>query len=71
LKLNASDRHTYLRATEILAPLNITLDHAARDYAEARIILAGKATLAEACRDWLKRNAVELPLPTKKYCRLS
>ena len=61
LKLNASDRHAYLRAVEILAPLNITLDHAARDYADARIMLAGKATLAEVCRDWLKRNAVELP----------
>ena len=61
LKLNASDRHAYLRAIEILAPLNITLDHAARDYADARIMLAGKATLAEVCRDWLKRNAVELP----------
>jgi integrase len=61
LKLNASDRHAYLRAVEILAPLNITLDHAARDYADVRIMLAGKATLAEVCRDWLKRHAVELP----------
>jgi integrase len=64
LKLNASDRHAYLRAIEILAPLNITLDQAAHDYAEARILLAGKATIAEACRDWLKRNAVELPRVT-------
>jgi len=61
LKLKAADRHAYLRAVEILEPLNITLDHAARDYADARIMLAGKATLAEVCRDWLKRNAVELP----------
>jgi len=61
LKLNAADRHAYLRAVEILAPLNITLDHAARDYADIRIMLAGKATPAEACSDWLKRNAVELP----------
>ena len=64
LKLNASDRHTYLRAVEFLAPLNITLDHAAREYAEIRIMLAGKATPAEACRDWLKRNAVPLPRVT-------
>jgi hypothetical protein len=61
LKLNASDRHAYLRALEFLAPLNIALDHAARDYADIRIMLAGKATPVEVCRDWLKRNAVELP----------
>jgi hypothetical protein len=61
LKLNASDRHAYLRAVEFLAPLNIALDHAAREYAEIRIMLAGKAAPAEACRDWLKRNAVALP----------
>ncbi|MEI6194316.1 MAG: site-specific integrase [Verrucomicrobiota bacterium] len=61
LKLNASDRHAYLRAVEFLAPLNIALDHAAREYAEIRIMLAGKATPTEACRDWLKRHDVELP----------
>ena len=62
--MNASDRHADLRAVEFLAPLNITLDHAAREYAEIRIMLAGKATPAEACRDWLKRNAVPLPRVT-------
>jgi len=61
LKLNSADRHTYLRAVEYLAPLNIPLDHAARDYAEMIILMAGKATPLEACRDWLKRHAVKLP----------
>ncbi len=61
LKLNAADRHTYLRAVEFLAPLNIPLDHAAREYAEMRMMLAGKATPIEACREWLDRHAVELP----------
>jgi integrase len=61
LKLNASDRHAYLRAVEFLAPLNIPLDHAAREYAEMRMMLAGKATPIEACREWLERHAVELP----------
>ena len=61
LKLSAAERHTYLRAVEFVAPLNIPLDHAAREYAEIRIMLAGKATPAEACRDWLQRHAVELP----------
>jgi hypothetical protein len=39
LKLNTSDRHAYLRAVEFLATLNIALDHAAREYAEIRIML--------------------------------
>lgn len=64
LKLQASDRHTYLRAVEILKPLGVELDFAAREYAEIRTMLAGRATPAEACRDWLKRNAVELPRVT-------
>ena len=64
LKLRDSDRHTYLRAVEILEPLDVKLDVAARDYADARIMLAGKATLAEVCRDWLRRHAVELPSVT-------
>ena len=61
LKLNAADRHAYLRAMEFLAPLNIPLDHVAREYAEMRLMLAGKATPIEACREWLERHAVELP----------
>ena len=64
LKLQASDRHTYLRAVEFLKPLGVDLDVAAREYAEIRTLLAGRATPAEACRDWLKRNAVELPRVT-------
>ncbi len=61
LQLRDTDRHAYLRAVEILNPLGVTLDEAARDYADARVMLAGKATLAEVCRDWLKRNDVKLP----------
>jgi integrase len=61
LKLSAAERHTYLRAVEFVAPLNIPLDHAAREYAEMRMMLAGKATPIEACREWLERHAVELP----------
>ena len=61
LKLNSADRHTYLRAVEYVAPLGIALDHAAREYAECRTLLGGKATPIEACRDWLKRHEIELP----------
>ncbi len=34
---------------------------AAEEYAEAYRLLAGRASILEACRDWLKRNAVEFP----------
>jgi len=61
LKLNSKDRHTYLRSVEFLHPLGVELDVAAREYAELRALLGGKTTPIEACRDWLNRNAVELP----------
>jgi integrase len=61
LTLSNSDRMTYLRATEFLIPLQIKLDVAAQRYVEASEILGGKASIAEACREWTKRNAIELP----------
>lgn len=61
LKLNSKDRHTYLRGVEYLQPLGVELDVAAREYSELRALLGGRTTPIEACRDWLKRNAVELP----------
>ena len=36
LKLSAADRHIFLRSVEILAPLNIALDQAARECADFR-----------------------------------
>lgn len=64
LKLSATDRHAYLRAMDVLNPLGVTLTKAAEGYAEAHLMLGGRASIAEACRDWLKRNAVELPRVT-------
>src|SRR5271166_4357794 len=61
LKLQASDRHTYLRAVEFLRPFGVELDIAAREWAEMREMLGGRATLIEVCRDWLKRNDIDLP----------
>lgn len=60
LTLTNADRMMYLRAGESLAGLNIPIDVACRDHAEALAILAGKVGLVEVCRDWIKRNAVEL-----------
>ena len=61
LKLSAADRHLFLRSIEILAPLNIALDQAARECADCHTLLGGKTTPIEACRDWMKRHDVELP----------
>jgi len=60
LMLNSSDRMVYLRASEAVAKLNIPIDVACRDYAEAHAIIAGRVGLVEVCRDWIKRHAVEL-----------
>jgi integrase len=51
----------YLRAGEALSPVGVKLDVAAHEYASATLLLGGRATLTEVCRDWLKRHAVELP----------
>ena len=51
----------YSRAIEILSPTGIHLDTACRDFVDALAILGGKASIAEACREWVKRNSVVLP----------
>jgi integrase len=64
LQLANGDRLEYLRANEALNPIGVKLDVAAHEYAGAITLLGGRATITEACRDWLKRNAVTLPRVT-------
>jgi site-specific recombinase XerD len=61
LELSNQDREQYQRAKDALAPFNVALDVAAADYADARTILNGSGTLAEAVRYFLKAHAKELP----------
>jgi len=61
LALTDTDKLSYLRATEALNPIGLKLDVAAQEYASAVTLLGGRATITEACRDWIKRNASELP----------
>ena len=61
LELSNRDREQYQRAKETLDPLAVDLDIAAREYADARTILNGTGTLAEAARFYLKAHAKELP----------
>jgi integrase len=61
LTLVNGERMAYLRATEALSPFGVALDLAATEYATALQILGGKASIVEACRDWMKRNSTELP----------
>lgn len=61
LKLTSSAKHAYVRAKAALEGIEKEIDEVARDFAEAHRLLAGRATILEACRDWLKRHAVELP----------
>ena len=61
LTLVNGERLAYLRATETLSPLDVALDLVATEYAKALQILGGKASIVEACRDWMKRNATECP----------
>jgi len=67
LNLKSADAHSYTRARAALAggeglvPIEKPIDEAVRDFAEAYRLLAGRVSILEVCRDWLKRNAVELP----------
>ena len=61
LFLTGAALHTYKRAIVNLAPLNCELDVAVKELADSRVILGGRATVAEVCRDWVKRNATSLP----------
>ena len=62
-QLKSEDKIALVRATEALNNAGITLsvDTAIGEYVAAREILQGRASLAEACRDWMKRHAVPLP----------
>ncbi|HEX3856686.1 MAG TPA: hypothetical protein VHY30_05250 [Verrucomicrobiae bacterium] len=64
LQLANGDRMEYLRANEALHPVGVKLDVAAHEYAGAMTLLGGRATIAEACREWVKRNAVQLQIIT-------
>jgi integrase len=64
LKLKSADAHAYARARAALGGIEKGIDTAAEEYAEAYRLLAGRASILEVSRDWLKRNAVALPRVT-------
>jgi integrase len=61
LELRSRDREQYQRAVEAVAPFKVTLDVAALEYADARTVLNGSGTLAEAARYFMRQHAKELP----------
>jgi integrase len=61
LNLKSADAHAYTRARAALEGIEKGIDNACEEYRDAHRLLAGRATILEACRDWLKHHAVELP----------
>ncbi|MGO9586823.1 MAG: hypothetical protein ACLP2Y_11570 [Limisphaerales bacterium] len=61
LTLANTDRMAYMRATEALSPMCVKLDVAAHEYASAVTLLGGRATLTEACREWLRHHTNQIP----------
>jgi len=67
LNLKSADAHAFTRGRAILeggedeTKIDLQIDEAVRIAADCIRLLGGRATPQEACRDWLKRNAVELP----------
>lgn len=60
LDLTTSDRNFYLRAVDAALPTGKPVDLLCMDAAEALAILGGKATLAEACREYAVRHQTKL-----------
>src|ERR1035437_10516781 len=61
LNLTSNNAHVYLRARDALEGIPKDLDEVAREYAESYLLLRGTGSVLEACRDWARRHAVELP----------
>jgi hypothetical protein len=66
LELSNRDLEQYQRSKDVLAPFNVELDIAAREYADLLTILGGCGTPREAVRFFLKNHAKELPRITVK-----
>jgi integrase len=58
LQLTSLDRLIYVRAVDSLQHLQIPLDVAASEFAQAFSILGGRASLVEAARDYVARHSV-------------
>ena len=71
LELRDTDRMAYVRAVEAVALIQVPIDTACREYADALQVLGGKASIVEACREWVKRNAILLPKITVADARAS
>jgi integrase len=67
LNLKSADAHAYARARAKLdglegeTKIEKGIDEAVGEFADAYRMLAGRSTIGDVCRDWLKRHAVELP----------
>jgi integrase len=61
IELKNGARMEYVRATEVLAELGLPIDDACREYADAVMVLNGRASVLEVARDWMKRNDIQRP----------
>jgi hypothetical protein len=61
LEFRNGDQLACLRALESLPPVRVSIDTACRGCADAVQILAGRASVIEACREWVNSNSVILP----------
>ncbi|HMJ88950.1 MAG TPA: hypothetical protein VK530_03995, partial [Candidatus Acidoferrum sp.] len=64
LELRSAARIAYVHAVNELEPTGVSLEIAAKEYAEAWRYLRGKASLVEAAREYAKRHMHELPSKT-------
>jgi integrase len=67
LNLKAGDAHAYVRSRSALdgrdgqTKIEKAIDEVVTEYAEGYRLLKGRASVLEACRDWARRNSIDLP----------
>jgi len=64
LELSRQDRDLFIRCRDAHAGCVVPMDSALREYNDAIRLLAGRASIAEAARDWLARHNVPVPRKT-------
>jgi integrase len=66
LSLSGEDRLCYLRALDVLKPLNVPLEMAVMQFVEAAKSLNGTGSVVEAARFYAKRHTANAPVRTVK-----
>ena len=64
LEISSTDAIRFVEAKKELQPTGVSIEIAAKEYAQAWRLLGGKALLVEAAREYVKRHLDTIPIKT-------